>query len=135
MRCANGVALQMVKLRNACSARLSCSPVDMSQTPHYRISRGGEKVEDEPVNLRMKVILVEGIEFLIIALCLFIAAGTATWPAAWIFLGLLFVSSLPITWWLLKYAPELIEERLRFRRNYPGTRCLSLSHSHSCYSG
>ncbi|MGA7876414.1 MAG: isoprenylcysteine carboxylmethyltransferase family protein [Desulfoferrobacter sp.] len=67
------------------------------------------------MNLRKKVILVEGIEFLILALCLFIAAGTAAWPAAWIFLGLLLVSSLPITWWLLKYDPELIEERLRFR--------------------
>lgn len=67
------------------------------------------------MNLRLKVILVEGIEFLILALCLFVPAGTAAWPAAWIFLGLLFVSSLPITWWLLKYDPELIEERLRFR--------------------
>ena len=67
------------------------------------------------MSLRKKVILVEGIEFLILALCLFIAAGTVAWPAAWIFLGLLLVSSLLITWWLLKYDPELIEERLRFR--------------------
>lgn len=67
------------------------------------------------MNLRKKVIVVEGIEFLILALCLFISAGTVAWPAAWIFLGLLLVSSLPITWWLLKYDPELIEERLHFR--------------------
>lgn len=67
------------------------------------------------MNLGKKVILVEGIEFLILALCLFIAAGTVAWPAAWVFLGLLLVSNLPITWWLLKYDPELIEERLRFR--------------------
>lgn len=67
------------------------------------------------MNLLKKVTLVEGIEFFVIALCLFTAAGTVVWPAAWIFLGLLFVSGLPITWWLLKHDAELIEERLRFR--------------------
>jgi protein-S-isoprenylcysteine O-methyltransferase Ste14 len=65
--------------------------------------------------IRTKVILVEGVEFLVMALGLFISAGTVAWAAAWIYLGLLFVSSLPITWWLLKHDPGLIEERMRFR--------------------
>ncbi|MEN6438956.1 MAG: isoprenylcysteine carboxylmethyltransferase family protein [Syntrophobacter sp.] len=65
--------------------------------------------------IRTKVIVLEGIEFLVIALGLFIPAGKITWTAGWVFLGLLFVTSLPITWWLLKYDPDLIEERMRFR--------------------
>jgi protein-S-isoprenylcysteine O-methyltransferase Ste14 len=67
------------------------------------------------MSLRSKVIIVEAIELLVMALGLFVPAGTLAWPAAWVFLGLLFACSLPITWWLLKYDPGLIEERLRFR--------------------
>lgn len=67
------------------------------------------------MSLQTKVIVVESVEFLVMALALFLPAGTVAWPAAWVFLGLLFVSSLPITWWLLKYDPGLIEERMRFR--------------------
>ena len=62
-----------------------------------------------------KVIVVESIEFLVIALGLFVAAGTVAWAAAWVFLGLIFVTGLPMTWWLLKYDPGLLEERMRFR--------------------
>ena len=67
------------------------------------------------MSLQTKVIVVEFVEFLVMALALFLPAGTAAWPAAWVFLGLLFVCGLPITWWLLKYDPGLIEERMRFR--------------------
>src|SRR5208337_5138420 len=67
------------------------------------------------MSLQTKVMVVESVEFLVMALALFLPAGTVAWPAAWVFLGLLFVSSLPITWWLLKYDPGLIEERMRFR--------------------
>ncbi len=67
------------------------------------------------MSLQEKVIVMESVEFLVMALALFLPAGTVAWPAGWVFLGLLFVCSLPITWWLLKYDPELIEERMRFR--------------------
>ena len=67
------------------------------------------------MSLQAKVMVVESVEFLVMALALFLPAGTVAWPAGWVFLGLLFVCSLPITWWLLKYDPELIEERMRFR--------------------
>jgi protein-S-isoprenylcysteine O-methyltransferase Ste14 len=67
------------------------------------------------MSIRTKVIVVEGIEFLVMAVGLFWLAGTLYWPASWVFLGLLIASSLPITWWLLKYDPGLVEERLRLR--------------------
>jgi protein-S-isoprenylcysteine O-methyltransferase Ste14 len=51
----------------------------------------------------------------VVVLAFFLPAGTVIWPAGWVFLGLLFASSLSVTWWLLKYDPGLIEERLRFR--------------------
>ena len=67
------------------------------------------------MSLQTKVIVVESVEFLVMALALFLPAGTVAWPAAWVFFGLIFVCSLPMTWWLLKYDPGLIEERMRFR--------------------
>ncbi|MGD0399211.1 MAG: isoprenylcysteine carboxylmethyltransferase family protein [Syntrophobacteraceae bacterium] len=67
------------------------------------------------MSLQTKVMVVESVEFLVMALALFLPAGTVAWPAAWVFLGLLFVCSLPITWWLLKYDPGLIEERMQLR--------------------
>ncbi len=67
------------------------------------------------MSLQTKVMVVESVEFLVMALALFLPAGTVAWPAAWVFMGLLFVCGLPITWWLLKYDPGLIEERMQFR--------------------
>jgi len=67
------------------------------------------------MSLQTKVMVVESVEFLVMALALFLPAGTVAWPAAWVFLGLIFVCSLPITWWLLKYDPGLIEERMQLR--------------------
>ena len=62
-----------------------------------------------------KVIVVECIEFVAIALGLFIPAGTIAWAAGWVFLGMLFITGVPMTLWLLKYNRSLIEERMRFR--------------------
>lgn len=67
------------------------------------------------MSLQTKVMAVEFVEFLVMALALFLSAGTLAWLAAWVFLGLLLVCSLPITWWLIKYNPDLIEERMRLR--------------------
>ena len=67
------------------------------------------------MGLQTKVIMVESVQFLVIALALFLPAGTVAWPAAWVFFGLIFVCNLPVTWWLLKYDPGLIEERMHFR--------------------
>ena len=73
---------------------------------------------------QIKVIVVGGIELLVIALGLFIPAGTIAWPAAWVFLGLLVTAGLPMTWWLLKYDPGLVEERLRFRLEFSWDKAL-----------
>ena len=70
------------------------------------------------MSLQAKVIVVESVEFLVMALALFLPAGTLAWPAAWVFFGLVFVWSLPVTWWLLKYDPVLIQERMRFRPQF-----------------
>jgi protein-S-isoprenylcysteine O-methyltransferase Ste14 len=67
------------------------------------------------MSLQTKVMVLGSVELLVMALALFLSAGTVAWPAAWVFLGLILVSGLPITWWLLKYDPGLIEERMRFR--------------------
>ena len=67
------------------------------------------------MSLQTKVMVVGSMEFLVMALALFLAAGTVAWPAAWVFLGLIFVCGLPMTWWLLKYDPGLVEERMQFR--------------------
>lgn len=70
------------------------------------------------VDLRTKVIRVISIEFLVMALGLFIPAGTVLWGAGWAFLGLILVTGLPMTFWLLKHEPGLVEERLRFRPEF-----------------
>lgn len=62
-----------------------------------------------------RVIALESVEFLVMALVLFTAAGTIGWAAGWVFLGLLFLTGVPMTWWLLKYNRALVEERMRFR--------------------
>lgn len=64
--------------------------------------------------IRTKVIVLVSIEFLVIAMGIFIPARIA-WTAGWVFLGLVFVTGLPLTWWLLKYERGLVEERMRFR--------------------
>jgi len=70
------------------------------------------------VSLQRKVMVVGSVEFQVMALALFVPAGTVAWPAAWVFLGLIFVCGLPMTWWLLKYDPGLIEERMRFQPQF-----------------
>lgn len=60
-----------------------------------------------------KVWIVIVVEALIFAALLFGAAGTFAWPAAWIFLILLFGSAAPITYKLARDDPALLEERMR----------------------
>lgn len=43
---------------------------------------------------------------------LFLPAGTLRWPAAWVFLALLFGFSFALTAWLLRRNPELVAERM-----------------------
>lgn len=45
-------------------------------------------------------------------LVLFLPAGTLSWPAAWIYLVLLFGFTIGISVWLSRFNPELLEERM-----------------------
>jgi protein-S-isoprenylcysteine O-methyltransferase Ste14 len=53
------------------------------------------------------------ISILVMALLLFVPAGTVDWPSAWIFLASQLVLSLVGGYWLAKSDPELLEERLK----------------------
>ena len=63
--------------------------------------------------LALKALAYLVISFLLMALALFLAAGTIAWPAGWIYLSLLFGWLLVGIVLLLKYNPGLLEERLR----------------------
>jgi len=62
--------------------------------------------------LALKALIVLVMSFLLMALILFLAAGTLLWPAGWIYLILLFGWLLVGIVLLLKYNPGLLEERL-----------------------
>jgi protein-S-isoprenylcysteine O-methyltransferase Ste14 len=49
--------------------------------------------------------------FLIIALALFLPAGTIKWTAGWVFLLLFFGFSVAVTVWLYRHDPALLKER------------------------
>jgi protein-S-isoprenylcysteine O-methyltransferase Ste14 len=53
------------------------------------------------------------ISIAVMALLLFVPAGTIDWPSAWIFLGSQLVLSLAGGAWLAESNPELLEERLK----------------------
>ena len=63
----------------------------------------------------MRRFFVQSLGLLVVmALALFIPAGTMNWPAGWVFLALFLGFYLGIELWLLKYNPGLLQERMRF---------------------
>ncbi len=64
------------------------------------------------MTLAMKALMWVVVSFLLMALALFLSAGTIAWPAGWIFLILLHGWLLVGIWLLLKYNPGLLQERL-----------------------
>lgn len=48
----------------------------------------------------------------VFGLFLFLPAGTVAWPAAWVYLVLLFTFTIGITIWLSRFNPELLSERV-----------------------
>ncbi|MHB1505909.1 MAG: methyltransferase family protein [Sulfobacillus sp.] len=63
------------------------------------------------MNRRLLTLQVAGM-FAVIGLCLFVAAGTWQWPAAWAFLLLFLVFVLALVRWLLHHNPSLLVERM-----------------------
>lgn len=55
--------------------------------------------------------------FLFFALPLFLAAGTIAWLAGWIYLVLFFSFTFALTFWLLRYNPDLLKERMTMGRS------------------
>ena len=51
--------------------------------------------------------------FAAFALTLFLPAGTMTWLAGWLFLGLFFSFFLAVNLWLFRHNPGLLQERMR----------------------
>ena len=62
--------------------------------------------------LLIKTLVWTVVSFLLIALVLFLPAGTVLWPAGWIYLMQLLAFSVVNFWLLFKYNPGLLEERL-----------------------
>jgi protein-S-isoprenylcysteine O-methyltransferase Ste14 len=60
----------------------------------------------------VRLILQTLVSFGLIGLVLFGAAGTADWPAAWIFLAEMIVLSIVGGLWLVRHDPALVKERL-----------------------
>lgn len=61
--------------------------------------------------LRALVKLISG--FAVMALLLFLPAGTWHYPGGWLFMALLFIPMLPMGAWLYFKAPALLEKRLK----------------------
>jgi protein-S-isoprenylcysteine O-methyltransferase Ste14 len=63
------------------------------------------------INTRVLVAQI-AIMFLVFALLLFLPAGTVAWLSGWVFLVLFFGFVVAVTWWLFRYNPELLRERM-----------------------
>jgi protein-S-isoprenylcysteine O-methyltransferase Ste14 len=63
------------------------------------------------VNRRLLTAQIVGM-FVVFALVLFLAAGTAAWPAGWAFLVLFFSFVVALSLWLLRHNPGLLTERM-----------------------
>ncbi len=65
--------------------------------------------------IKRKVLLLFPIAFIIIALMLFLPAGTFRYWQGWTFLCILLIPFLFVVSYLLRYNPELLERRMRFK--------------------
>ncbi|HKD16982.1 MAG TPA: isoprenylcysteine carboxylmethyltransferase family protein [Thermoanaerobaculia bacterium] len=67
----------------------------------------------EPVRVNLVKLTVQTVvAMVVIALALFLPAGTFAWPAGWIFIVLMFFLSIAESVWLIRFNPALMNERL-----------------------
>ena len=66
-----------------------------------------------PVNVKLLVAQIVGL-FVVVAVALFLPAGTITWLAGWVYLLMFFGFFVAVEWWLFKYNPGLLKERMNF---------------------
>lgn len=65
------------------------------------------------MQINVKLLVVQGFAlFVILALVLFLPAGTLAWPAGWVYLTLFFGFFLGVNAWLFRHNPGLLQERL-----------------------
>src|SRR5215813_7401396 len=67
------------------------------------------------VNLQLVIAQSIGL-VLALMLALFLPAGTLTWLVGWLYLALFFGCFLGLNAWLFRHNPDLLQERLSFRR-------------------
>ena len=67
----------------------------------------------QDMTIAAKLIAQTLVWYALMGLFLFVAAGTAAWPAAWVFLGQMILLSLVGGLWLARRDPALIAERLK----------------------
>lgn len=66
-----------------------------------------------PIRVNLAKLTVQtAVMMLVIALALFLPAGTLRWPAAWIFLTAQFGLSVAESIWLIRFNPALMNERM-----------------------
>jgi protein-S-isoprenylcysteine O-methyltransferase Ste14 len=70
--------------------------------------------------LKKKIMLILPLGMIIIALMLFLPAGSSNYWQAWLFLTILFVPFLFVVAYLLKHDPELLERRMRTKEKEAG---------------
>ncbi len=78
--------------------------------------------EEEKIDLlrtKKRTYLLFILSFVITALMLFVPAGTLKYWQGWLFICVLFLPSVFITFYFLKYDPKLLERRLRFKEKQP----------------
>ncbi len=67
------------------------------------------------VNVKLLVAQSIGL-FVVLALAIFLPAGTLNWLAGWIYLGLFFGFFLGVNAWLFRHNPGLLQERMSLSR-------------------
>jgi len=77
-----------------------------------------EKVQENNIKkpkLNKKVFLLIPLSFILLALMLFLPAGSLNYWQARLFLAVLFIPFFFVLSYLLKHQPELLERRMRFK--------------------
>jgi hypothetical protein len=72
--------------------------------------------------MKVRTLLITVVHFVAIAALLFAPAGTLAWPAAWVFIAIMYGLTALIEVMLLRHDPDLLAERLRspIQRDQPG---------------
>jgi protein-S-isoprenylcysteine O-methyltransferase Ste14 len=71
--------------------------------------------------MRVKTLISVAAQFVLLAVLVFLPAGTLRWQRGWIFLGILYTMGVAVVAMLARHDPDLLEERLHGTRR-PGQK-------------